>query len=470
MKSKCFFIIISTLCVFIAGASLFAEELPAKGFRITKDTVLHVGIALEPEYESNITKASEETTVSDTRQNGGEERNTKIVSDMILHYSPSFRIKLDDEKKTIGFSLLFDYNHYLGLENSKTSKRLSELEIRSDFLGEFNKDGFVNFDLKNSLLRTVTPDGPELSGKHKNIFDTFSFGFAFKNVEDTLYGKIRLGVDINYLEQSQEILYYKDYNYVSALADFFGKWKFLPKTMAFFSVATRYQDYYESRIRDASRSIPLNAFVGVMGQVSRYFSSKISAGYSVNIGNVVKHDYNANLEVVFKYNDLGAVLGYIRTMRPSAYYSYSSAHRLYFNFKQKFARYFLAAVSLNYAYVAFGKNMLYDELDSYKIQDDGSYRMIVSDENEETVYTMVLPKGKRKDHHVVFTPSFSYAILSWLGLKLSYTLEYKETDYFQKLTVQYAYNVNSDKNYTTMTNTHYDYMDHRVILAIVMDY
>ena len=469
MKSRCFFVIISIFYVLISTVSLFAEDGRVKGFKITKDTVLNVGIAINSEYESNITKASESTTVTDTRKNEGEEQNTEIVSDIILHYSPSFRIKLDDERKTIGFSLLFDYNHYLGLDNSATSKKLSELEIRSDFLGEFNKEGLLTFDFKNSLLRTATPDGPELSGKHKNVFDTFAFGFAFKNIEDTLYGKIRLGVDINYLEQSQEIFYYKDYNYVSALADFFGKWKFLPKPMAFFSVATRYHDYYESRIRDASRAVPINAFVGVMGQFSRYFSSKISVGYSVNIGRDVKHDYNANAEIVFKYNDLGAVLGYLRMMRPSAYYGYSSSHKLYFNFKQKFAKRFLAAVSLNYSHIVFGHNILYDERDDYEKLSDGSYQLLVSDDNEETVYTIVLPKGNRKEHRVVFMPSFSYAILPWLGLKLSYTLEYKDTGYFQKSKIEYTHDADS-KNYTKTTTTHYDYIDHRVMLAIVMDY
>ena len=471
MKSRCFFVIISVLFFLASSFCLSAEEeLPEKGFRITKDTVLNVGVAVEPEYESNITKASKDTVVTDTRENDGKAQHTDIVYDMILHYSPSLRIKLDDSKKTIGFSMLFDYNHYLGLDKSETSKQLSELEIKSEFLGEFNKDGFVIFDFKNSLLRTAVSDSQDLPGKHKNLFDAFGVGLAFKNAEDTLLGKIKLGIDVNYLEQSQKDSAYKDYNYFSPSTGFFGRWKFLPKTMAFFSLSARYRDYYESRIRNASRSIPINTFVGVMGQVSQYFSSKISIGYSVNIGHVVKHDYNANAEMVFKYNDLGAVLGYFRNMQPSAYYSYISSHELYFKFKQKFAKYFLAAVSLKYYYIAFGKNMLYDELDEYERLSDGSYQMVVEDETAETVYTTVLPKGNRKDHLLFFIPSFSYAILSWLGLRLSYTLEYRDTGYFKKSITQYTHNTDSGKNFTRTTDTHYDYMDHRVMLSIVLDY
>ena len=88
-------------------ASVFSEDAPEKGFKITKDTVLNVGIAISPEFESNITKASEDTVTSETGFSKGEDgtmtetttqKNTEIISDMILHYSQSLRIKLDDDK------------------------------------------------------------------------------------------------------------------------------------------------------------------------------------------------------------------------------------------------------------------------------------------------------------------------------------------------------------------------------------
>jgi hypothetical protein len=476
MKKR--FLLVCFVISFVFSSYSFAEDAPSKGFKIADDTVLNVGISIIPEYESNITKASEDTVTTETKSsevNGSvsettTQKNTEIVSDMILHYSPYFRIKLDDSNKTLGLSFVLDYNHYLGLENSKSSSKLSKLDLRSDLLGEFNKSGLVIFDFKNTISRSATPDGQELSGKHQNLLDSFAVGLAFKNVEDILYGKIKLGLDVNYLEESKDNDVYKDYNYVSVLADFFGRWKFLPKTMAFASASIRYQDYYESSLRDASRSIPINTYVGVMGQVTEYFSSKLALGYSVNAGKTVKHDYNANAEIVFKRNDTGALLGYLRTMRPSAYYRYNASHKVYFNFKQKFAKYFLAGVSLNYSYISYGKNISYDEKDDYEKADDGSYQRVVEDSTAKLVYTMVLPKGKRKDHLVVFTPSLSYAVMPWFGLKLSYNLEYKDTDYFQKSTTQYTNKSDSTKNYTREKETHYDYIDHRIMLAIVLDY
>ena len=164
------------LIVMFFPAFVFSDDAPEKGFKLTKDTVLNVGIAISPEFESNITKASEDTVETDTRVEDGKEQKTEIISDMILHYSPSLRIKLDDDKKTLGFALLFDYNHYLGIEDKKTSKKLSELDIKAELLGEFNKDGLVIFDFKDTLSRSSTPDGQELSGKNRNLLNSFDLG------------------------------------------------------------------------------------------------------------------------------------------------------------------------------------------------------------------------------------------------------------------------------------------------------
>lgn len=491
MKKRFLALCLVLLFVF-SSLVLFAEDAPAKGFKITNNTVLNVGISIVPEYDSNISRASEDSVTTkketSTNEDGSKVETTTqdpsaVVYDMILHYSPSLRIKLDDSNKTVGFSAVLDYNHYLGAEKKKTSKK-SFLEVRSDFLGEFNKSGLVIFDFKNTLSRSATPD-EELSGKHETLLDSFAIGLAFKNVEDILYGKIKLGFDINYLEESKKSSDFKDNNYASFVADFFGRWKFLPKTMAFMSASVRYQDYYESSFRDEARAIPVNAFVGVMGQVSPHFSAKLAAGYSVNAGKSVQHDYNANAEIVFKYNNTGASLGYLRTMNPSASYKYKSTHKLYFIFKQKFAQKFLAAVNLNYSHISFGKNISYDnkkndngEKEWTKL-DNGSYQKSKqgvetgsdgSEYSSTNLITLVLPSGKRKDHLVTFSPSLSYGILPWLGLKLSYTLEYKGTDYSQTKTTTYTTDNPSKKSYVKEEIKHYDYIDLRAMLAIVLDY
>ncbi|MGI6393874.1 MAG: hypothetical protein ACOX2F_03965 [bacterium] len=468
----------STLVLFYTHC-VFAESEQAgdKGFKVTKDTTLNVGFSITPEYESNITKASVDSTATDNL--AGTVKNIKVISDMILHYSPNLRIKLDDLSKTVGMSLFFDYNHYLGLHDKKTLKKFSDLDIKSELLGEFNKNGFVIFDFKNTFGRSATPDGQDMAGKHKNILENFITGVGFKNIEDTLYGKIQVGLDFNYLEQSKSSKAYRDYNYASFVADIFGRWKFLPRTMVFMKASFRYQDFYESSVRNDSRAMPFNVFAGFMGQVTPYISAKISGGYTANFAKETRHDYNANAELVFKYNKTTFMnVGYLKSLRPSAYFQYYSTHRAYLNFKQKFAKYFLATTDFSYSYISFGKNIEYSSslyVDSTPADDlDGDpdtydYEEVFGDGSTLQHFARG-PFKDRNDHLIVLNPALSYNILSWLGIKLSYELEYRKTDYYKEIRAVYSDATDSSRNYDKTTKTHFDYINHRVMFTIMLDY
>lgn len=465
-----FFLFLLIVSVYVQ--SVFAEtgDVPQNGFKITKDTVLNVGLSITPEYETNVTKASENTIIVDNTARTTEK--VGIVSDLILHYSPSIRIKLDDTSKTVGFSIFFDYNHYIGLDDSTTSKKLSDLDIRSNFLGEFNKDGVVFFGIDNNFSRTANPDSQDLSGRHKNILESFAMDLGFKNLEDTLLMKIQAGVDFNYLEESKDELAYKDYNYVSFVGDIFGRWKFLPKTIVFLNAAFRYQDYYESNLRSDSLSIPFNVFAGLMGQITPYISAKLSAGYSASFSKDTKHDYNANAEFIFKYNKSTFLnIGYLRNMRPSPYFQYYSTHRLYLNFKQKFARDFFAKLDFSYSFIAFGPQVEFNSSEYTFNTGTDTYDKDTMTTNAGTLdYSVKVPGSQRDDRLMVVNPSLSYNILSWLGLKLSYEMEYRTSDYYKEITGIWNDANDSNNDYNRTVHTEYDFLDHRVLFTIALDY
>lgn len=461
------------LVVLLCAQNVLGEESEEikNGFRISKDTMLHVGLSISPEFESNITKVSENSFTTDNIS--GTTEKVKTIQDLILHYSPSIRIKLDDMSKTVGFSVFFDYNHYLGLQNSDTSKKLSDLDLKSDFLGQFNKNGSIFFEFDNKFSRTANPDGQELSGRHKNLLDNFVLGLGFKNLEDTLLLKIQTGVDFNYYEESKDLDSYKDFNYVSFVADIFGRWKFLPKTMIFLKASYRYQDYYESSIRSKAKSMPFNVFAGMMGQITPHISAKLSAGYSAAFSDDTKHDYNANAEFVFKYGkNTFLSAGYLRNMRPSANYLYYSTHRLYLNFKQKFARVFLAKLDFSYSFLEFGPNMEFSSSAYTYDSNTGSYEKDTETSSAGTYeYSVKVPGGLREDQLLMLNPSISYNILSWLGLKLSYELEYRKSDYFKEVTgIWTDFNNPAANNFNKTVHYEYDYIDHKVLLNITLDY
>ena len=452
-------------------SNIYAEEnqKPKKGFKITKDTVLNIGLSLTPEYVSNIRKSSEDSSVEDNL-NGQIDLNG-LTYDMILHYAPSLRLKHDNKKNTVGLSLFFDYNHYLGIDDKSTTKTFSDLDISSDFLGEFNKDGKAIFDINNNFTRTAAPNGQDLSGIHRNLLEKFNIGLGLKNLEDTLYMKISAGFDFNYLEESKDQAAYKDFNYYSVVGNLFGRWKFLPRTMLFVKGGFRYQDFYESRIRESSKTMPLNVFAGLIGQITPHISAKLSGGYSAAFGKTTQHDYNANAEVIFKYFDKTFLsVGYLKNLRPSAYYQYYSTHRLYLDFKQKFAKYFLGKLNFSYSFINYGSTVEFDKGYTYNSTTNVYTKDTTGVTGGTLNYTVEVPGSDRKDQLMVIAPSISYNILRWLGMKIGYEFQYRKSNFERTTTATWNSVVNPTGNYDKTYRTFYDFMNHKVFLTLTLDY
>ncbi len=442
-----------------------------KGFAIAENTVLNVGLSISPEFESNITRASKKSYTEDVLNDPGNRRSMGPYYDLIMHYSPSLRIKLDDSSKTVEATLLFDYNHYLGLDDSASSKRLSDLDIKSNLLGEFYKNNIVGFEFTNAFSRTANPEGQDLTGRHKNIYDSFKLALNLKNLHETLYMKVQGGVDINYFEDSKNNPRYKDYNYYSLVGELFGRWKFLPRTMMFVRGSYRFQDYYESSLRSESRSMPINAFAGLMGQVTPMFSAKLSGGYSASLGNNNKHDYNANAELIYKYHDSTLIsVGYLKNLRPSPHYQYYSTHRIYTKAQQKFARNFLAKLDAGFSFIGYGESVEF--MNDYTYDEAGGYyeRDTSGIDGGTMVHLVTVPDSRRKDKLLRINPSLSYNILYWLGLKLSYEFEYRMSNFNRETHITWTDDVNSDRDYERRTVTHYDFMNHKVLFTLSVDY
>lgn len=450
--------------------NIYAEDAkkPKKGFMITKDTVLNIGLSLTPEYISNIRKSSDDSTIEDHLLGTGPVKIGNTY-DMVLHYAPSIRLRHDNKKNTVGLSLFFDYNHYLGIDNKSTTKQFSDLDISSDFLGEFNKNGKAIFDINNFFTRTATPNGQDLSGIHRNLLENFDIGLGLKNIEDTLYMKVSAGLDFNYLEESKDQEAYKDFNYYSVVGNLFGRWKFLPRTMIFLKAGFRFQDFYESRIRDAAKTMPLNLSAGLMGQITPHISAKIAGGYSAAFGKTQKHDFNANAEFIFKYFDKTFLsAGYLKTLRPSAYYQYYSMHRLYLNFKQKFAKYFLAKLNFSYSFINYGAIIEFDKGYTFN---SGVYTKDTSGVTNGTLtYTVTIPGADRKDQLMLIKPSISVNILRWLGVKVGYEFQYRTSNFERTTRTSFNSNINAANNYDKTYKTLYDFMDHKVFLTLTLDY
>ncbi len=456
---------VSLLLILTVCGSLFAQEsgngekAPEPGFRLSETALLNVSFSLAPEFESNINNISGRSYERDLLT-GALQKSDEIM-DLIIRMSPGLRAKIDDHSKTLGMAIRLDYSLYTGIEDPGTLKNFanaSALHFDTDILGEFNKDGNVVVRIANNLKRNSNPDQLTIeNGLHTNLLEDFSLAVFIKNSEDTLSLKIQSGIQLNYFEESL----FSPYNFWSSRSNVYGQWKFLPKTAAFFNVSYIYQDYFNagSVLRHDQRAMPLSVVVGALGQLTPKISLKLSGGYANSLAKDMHHDGTAGVEFIFKNSENTLFkLGYVRTMFPVAIYQHYTQDKVYANFTQKFFNRLLLKLDASYSHLDYGKNVKYPALINAPTSETV---------NGITTTTTVTQKSiDREDHLIRLEPMVSYNFLPWLGLALKYTFETKQTPYYAQVHIENDAPAPFDKEY----RTHYDYMDHRILLTLAADY
>lgn len=459
LRNKTFLFLLALLCCVpqqIVGATSGDKK---NGFRLSNNTYFHLGLGFVTEYDSNITRASDRSFVVNS---AGVINSALKVQDMVLSIQPNTRLVVDDSYKTVGMSLFFDYKRYLGLQDSKAASKMSQLNLSSDILGEFNKEGNFIFSFKNIFSRESAPRSQELVGYHSSLLEDFKISFHMRNSQRTMLLKITPGVEFRYFEEKA----YEDYRYVAPKITVFGRWNFLPKTALFFNVSFRYQDYYESFMRDQMRAFPFNIFVGLNGQITTHFSMRLSAGYSGIYGEDVHNDVNIGIELVYKrFDSTLLTAGYTRVIAPAAFYEYIRNDRLYMRANQRFARVWMVQLDASYSFVAYGESRQFDDATLYTpVAGNPLEWNRIGLPNGATSVVEVSSLNK-KVRTLSIKPSLLVNATRWFGIKLSYEFRWDDTDYFRKGDyIQPAPVIN------TRYETYYDFMDHRVMLDLVLDY
>lgn len=453
-------------CVFLWAVSLCGAEenetvLQQTGFRLSETALLNLHLSLASEYDTNINRVSEKSTFVD---NNDASRNYAFseTGDLIVHFSPALRAKIDDKEKTLGMALALSYDLYSGLEDKKTFEHystLSSLHFDTNVLGEFNKDGNVIVQASNNLRRDNRPDQIAIeNGLHTNLFEDFLLSLYVKNTEDTLSLKISSGVQLNYFEESL----LSRHNFWNSRNSLYGQWKFLPKTGAFFNVSFTYQDYFNAgAYRDDERAMPLSVFVGALGQLTSKISLKLSGGYTNSLSKEMRHDGVAGVEFIFRNSQNTMLrLGYVRSLMPVPVFQYYVLDKAYLEVVQKFFNRLLLKLDASYSHYDYGDNVRYPALNMVETTTDATTGAVKTT-------TTTQQSVSREDHVIRVQPTISYNFLRWLGLALQYTFEMRQTPYYSSQQVVVT-GVAAPTNVTY--TTHYDYMDHRVLLTLTADY
>jgi hypothetical protein len=246
------------------------------------------------------------------------------------------------------------------------------------------------------------------------------------------------------------------------------------KTALFFNVSFRYQDYYESFMRDQMRTFPFNVFVGLNGQITAHFSMRLSAGYSGLYGKDTHNDVNAGVELVYKrFDSTLLAVGYTRAVAPAAFYEYIRNDRIYARAKQRFARIWMVELDASYSFVAYGDSRQFDDASVYTqrpqvLPGDPLIWDYIGLPNGATSWVEVSSLNK-KVRTLRVKPALLVNATRWFGIKLSYEFRWDATDYFRKGNYSRPA-LGAAPRYEKSYETYYDFMDHRVMLNLVLDY
>lgn len=426
-----------------AESSDFNSGKPNKGFRLSQDSNLDIYFSFSTEYESNVSKKSEKTFYT----LNGSKTYLSIDPDLIFHFKPGVKYKIADSEKLFAAAFLMNYNHYSGISTEDT-KKSSSLEFNFDMDGHFNKKSLAQFMFTNKFKRSSTPESQLLSGIHSNILENGDASLILASRANVLMMKLTGGFGINYFEEDID----KASNYMVLRSALYARWKFLPKTSLFLNASFSYQDYYDSDsltdwqgntydIRDAQKTMPLNVFAGVLGQITSKLSLRISGGYVNMFNQDATQGFTVNSELVFRMNRNSlARAGYLRSYAPVPSYQYLLQNRFYISYKHRFFNRLIAALDTSFTIRDFGRNI---------------------DESNSATFD-----STRAENLLKISPYLGVDITPWIGLKLEYLLESRMTDY--NYTVDLYTNVDNSK--IGELATWFDYVNHSVMLTVTVDY
>lgn len=429
--------------LFSAVSSDLDSSNSPKGFKLSDNSNLDLYFSFSTEYESNVSKKSEKTFYT----LNGVETYLNIDPDLVFHFKPALKYKLSDSEKLFATSFLMNYSQYSGLLSEDTQDS-SSLEFNFDLDGHFNKKSVAQFMFSNKLKRSSTPESQILSGIHSNILENGDISLIFASRANVMMLKLTGGFGINYFEEDAD----KASNYVTFRSALYARWKFLPKTSFFLNASFSYQDYYDSDsltdwqgntydIRDSQKTMPLNAFAGVLGQITSKLSLRLSVGYANMFNEDSTQGFTLNSEFVFRTNiNSLARVGYLRAYSPVPSYQYLLQNRVYILYKHRFFSRFVMALDASFTMRDFGKN--------------------VDDSNVDLF-------GKTRSENILkVSPYLAYDITSWLGVKFEYILESRITDF--NYTVDLYTDVDNSK--IGELETWFDYVHHSVMFTVTADY
>lgn len=406
MKKRGLFVLVCAGLVALTASTAFAT---GTGVSIGSRGKLHLKLGLTGSYDTNPAYTD----------------SARAYGDMILNITPALNLFIPTQTIEFGLSGGVRYQRFFGMNDPPPAagKPGGTTADFSNLAGDANvalvlfPQGAFTLALRNNFLRTEDPQASDIT-----IDQARRFGLINNNaglIASIKPGGGALQFDLAYslvlsLMDNAANQYLNQTNHNAGMT---ATWRFFPRTAAILQVDTVFANFpNQGSLTSPTAAAPINfdtqgiaglrAQVGLLGQISRKFRTRLMAGY----GDTFNHDDPfrsavASVELAYDFNTSSSLrAGYVRTFLPAGVYGYIGSDRPNLSFN------YLLAEKLGFA--------LGGALDFQNFADPP--RIVATN----------IPGfgGSRSDMVIRANAGVDYAIINWLIVGVGYTNEFRNSN------------------------------------------
>lgn len=255
--------------------------------------------------------------------------NNQPSPEIILHFRPGLKFDLDTPSTFVAFNGSGEYLWYTGAL-SPGSKPLSRFQANVGVDAKFNRDGAVEFNVGDNLVRSDRTQNPALGVGAISLYNsvyvsapihpggralevTPKVGWGVEFFEPLLTG-ILPGCATGNTQCDPATVSRSNYSNLNFGAN--ARWKFLPKTALMIDVNADWRTYFAGAAVQPDKVI-FRAQAGIAGLISPRIAVTLLAGYGGDFTNGSIHTFIANAEFSYTVTEQSRIaVGYMRTVLP----------------------------------------------------------------------------------------------------------------------------------------------------------
>jgi len=294
----------------LAAMTASAQEVArAPGFKIGEGR-LHPFLDLDGRFDSFI----------------GYFVNSQATGDIVLHVRPGVKFDLDTPSTFVGFNGAAEYLWFTGALSGGASSLLSRFQANVGIDAKFNRDGPVEFQVGDNLVRSDRTQNPAVGIGVISLFNNLYVAAPIHPGGRALEVTPRVAWGIEFFEPlltgtspgcptgavgcgEPRLSNYSNLNFGAN-----ARWKFLPKTAIVLDVNADWRTYFAGPSVQADKVL-FRAQAGIAGLISPRIGVTLLAGYGGDFTNGSIHTFIGNAEFSYTVTEQSRIaIGYMRTV------------------------------------------------------------------------------------------------------------------------------------------------------------